>query len=70
MDDLKCVRCKACDRKFAPVWHEDRRQWEDMCWDCLSISLGYTPEENIDDIATIIQTYQETEGVDYNGEYE
>lgn len=42
--DTKCLRCKACNTLFSPTWYEDKKAWEDLCWDCLASALDITPD--------------------------
>ena len=35
MEDTCSTRCKACDKLFSSVWHEDKQTWEELCWECL-----------------------------------
>ena len=41
------ARCKACDRRFYPKWHQDRKQFEDMCWQCLPISIAAARTDSV-----------------------
>ena len=45
-DDMNSVRCKACDKKFASTWDDEHKVWEELCWECLSIALDYSPEDD------------------------
>lgn len=39
MDDLKSVRCKACDSLFATVWIPERGEHEELCRQCLTAAF-------------------------------
>ena len=45
-DQLYSARCKACDKMFYPVWHDDRKEFEELCWVCLPLALGYKSEDS------------------------
>ena len=37
--DKSYARCKACDRGFYPRWRKDRKEFEELCWECSSIAI-------------------------------
>ena len=57
MDDMKSVRCRACDKLFASVWYEDKQVWEELCWDCLDAAFFEQ-----DDVQEDINDYLEERG--------
>jgi hypothetical protein len=62
MDDCNSVRCKACDTLFNSTWDEETKQWEDLCWECLSIALYDGYDDNSEEI---LNEYTPTESTDY-----
>ena len=56
--DTRCVRCKACDKPFSPTWYEERKAWEDLCYDCLAKALDIYPDDE-DYVIHIDNLYRE-----------
>lgn len=57
MDDITYARCKACDTPFYPVWRQDIRQFEDLCYDCIQKAHQYYSTE--DDVEEILNSLLE-----------
>lgn len=53
-DTTASLHCKACDRLFAPVWHEDRQAFEELCWVCLPLALGYQPDDELSEVSELL----------------
>jgi hypothetical protein len=54
MTDTVSLHCKACDRLFSPVWHKDRGCFEELCWICLPLALGYEPSDDLSEVSDLL----------------
>ena len=47
MSDSNSLRCAACDTLFRAQWHQDTKRFEELCYICLPLALGYTQEDDV-----------------------
>lgn len=62
-DDMNSLHCKACDSLHAPVWDEDRGEFEELCGTCLTIALGTVYADSADVWLSDYEQYLQDEGV-------
>lgn len=68
-NEMNSARCKACDKKFHPMWREEHECYEELCWVCLAAALDISDDTNdeTDFINSITASYEVHE---YDSEYE
>lgn len=52
--DNYSARCKACDKRFYPLWNAEHEEFEDLCKECLTHALGGYDEVDDDDYSMIV----------------
>lgn len=48
------LHCCACDSSFHPPYYEEEGRFEELCPTCLTISLGYRPEDEVDELINLL----------------